>query len=226
MVEPQLPRLRALLLAISESGIPCVTIDRSIEGISTASVVFDDYLGGRIAAEYLLSLGHKRFAMVCCSNFVENEPRVNGFTDLLIEKGLLDLATFKASSTPAELFELHRTEDIAALRDQFGVSVVPFVFPIVEGDKTVGLVDVLAKTAKKTDGSKMDIPADAQDKIEEYSALINEQIAETDEAIMETVLMEEPLTADELKKGLHDAIAQRSLTPVFCGSALAGYGTT
>ena len=40
----------------------------------------------------------------------------------LIEKGLLDPVTFKASSTPAELFELHRTEDIAALRSHFNVT--------------------------------------------------------------------------------------------------------
>ncbi|MBR3849423.1 MAG: elongation factor G [Oscillospiraceae bacterium] len=133
-------------------------------------------------------------------------------------------AAFYVSKLDEEHANFFKTYD--ALREKFGVSVVPFVFPIVEGDKTVGIVDVLAKTAKKTDGSKMDIPADAQEKIDEYMALLNEQVAETDEELMEKVLMEEPLTADELKKGLHDAIAQRSLTPVFCGSALAGYGTT
>jgi GntR family transcriptional regulator of arabinose operon len=116
MVEPQLPRLRALLLAISESGIPCVTIDRSIEGISTTSVVFDDYLGGRIAAEYLVSLGHKRCAMVCCSNFVENEPRFNGFNDLLIEKGLPPLmAVEKNKELEANLVGLIRREHVTAV---------------------------------------------------------------------------------------------------------------
>ncbi|MDO4845949.1 MAG: elongation factor G, partial [Oscillospiraceae bacterium] len=132
-------------------------------------------------------------------------------------------AAFYVSKLDEEHANFFKTYD--SLREQFGVSVVPFVFPIVEGDKTVGLVDVLSKTAKKTDGSKMDLSPDAQAKIDEYTAMLNEQIAETDEALMEKVLMEEPLTADELKKGLHDAIAQRSLTPVFCGSALAGYGT-
>ena len=132
-------------------------------------------------------------------------------------------AAFYVSKLDEEHANFFKVYD--ALRDQFGMTVVPFVFPIVEGDKTVGLVDVLTKTAKKTDGSKMDLPADAEARIEEYTAILNEQIAETDEAIMEKVLMEEPLTADELKKGVHDAIAIRSLTPVFCGSALSGYGT-
>lgn len=47
---------------------------------------------------------------------------MKGNAPQLIEKGLLDPVTFKASSTPAELFELHRTEDIAALRSHFNVT--------------------------------------------------------------------------------------------------------
>ena len=47
---------------------------------------------------------------------------MKGNAPQLIEKGLLDPVTFKAASTPAELFELHRTEDIAALRSHFAVT--------------------------------------------------------------------------------------------------------
>lgn len=46
---------------------------------------------------------------------------IKGQVHALIEKGLLDPETFRAYSTPAELFELHRTEDIAALRSAFDV---------------------------------------------------------------------------------------------------------
>ena len=45
----------------------------------------------------------------------------------LIEKGLLDPVTFKAYSTPADLFELHRVEDIAALRSHFAVEPLHLV---------------------------------------------------------------------------------------------------
>ena len=47
---------------------------------------------------------------------------MKGNAPQLIEKGLLDPVNFKAASTPAELFELHRTEDIAALRSHFNVT--------------------------------------------------------------------------------------------------------
>lgn len=52
---------------------------------------------------------------------------IKGNIHTLIERGLLDPATFKASSTPADLFELHRTEDIAALRSHFSVEPLHLV---------------------------------------------------------------------------------------------------
>ena len=52
---------------------------------------------------------------------------MKGNAQMLIEKGLLDPVTFKASSTPAELFELHRTEDIAAMRSRFDVTPLHLV---------------------------------------------------------------------------------------------------
>ena len=47
---------------------------------------------------------------------------MQGNTQRMLDKGLLDPATFKAFSTPEELFELHRVEDIIALRSRFNVA--------------------------------------------------------------------------------------------------------
>lgn len=52
---------------------------------------------------------------------------MKGNVHALLAKGLLDPVTFRASSTPAELFELHRAEDIAALRSRFDVEPLHFV---------------------------------------------------------------------------------------------------
>ena len=41
-------------------------------------------------------------------------------------------------------------------------------------------------------------PPTPNDKIEEYMAELNEQVAETDEALMEKFFMEEPFTEEEL----------------------------
>ena len=116
-------------------------------------------------------------------------------------------------------------ETLDALRDTFGATVVPFSFPILNGEQAVGIVDVLAKKAYDVSGKEIALPADAEEKIEEYMMSINEQVAETDEELMEKFFMEEPFTEEELLKGVKAGLQQRSLTPVFCGCSMNGLGT-
>ncbi len=111
------------------------------------------------------------------------------------------------------------------LRAQFGNSVVPMQFPIMQGEKCVGLVDLLSKTARDTQGNDMALTAEAEAHLEEYLAALSEQVAETSEELMEKFFMEEPFTAEELIQGVKDGMMQRSITPVFAGSASAGYGS-
>ena len=113
-----------------------------------------------------------------------------------------------------------------SLREMFGASVIPFTFPILQGETAVGLVDLIEKKAYDANGKEIPLPADANDKIEEYMAELNEQVAETDEALMEKFFMEEPFTAEELQTGIKAGIRERSVTPVFCGCAYTGLGTT
>ncbi len=113
-----------------------------------------------------------------------------------------------------------------SIRETFGASAIPFTFPILKGEQAVGVVDLIEKKAYDVNGKEMPLPADAEEKIEEYMMELNEQVAETDEALMEKFFMEEPFTAEELAKGIKDGIQQRSITPVFCGCAANGLGTT
>jgi ubiquinone/menaquinone biosynthesis C-methylase UbiE len=50
-----------------------------------------------------------------------------GNIDLLISKGLLDTETFKAFSTPAEIFQLYRKEDIFELMVRFEITRLHYV---------------------------------------------------------------------------------------------------
>ena len=113
-----------------------------------------------------------------------------------------------------------------AIRSTFGASAIPFTFPILKGEQAVGVVDLLAKKAYDVDGKEIPLPADAEEKIEEYMMELNEQVAETDDALMEKFFVEEPFTPEELTKGVKDGIRQRTITPVFCGCAMNGLGTT
>ena len=111
------------------------------------------------------------------------------------------------------------------MRATFGNTVVPLIFPMMKGDKCVGLVDLLSRTARDTEGNSTALTPEAEARCEEYLAELSEQVAETSEELMEKFFMEEPFTEAELIQGVKDGMRQRSITPVFCGSALAGYGS-
>ena len=75
-----------------------------------------------------------------------------------------------------------------------------------------------------TDISVVDIPEDMVDKANEYRETLVEDIAETDEELMEKYLGGEDITIDELKKALRKACIACDLVPVFCGSAYRNKG--
>ena len=145
------------------------------------------------------------------------------------EKGWKSLAKAKlpAMFYVSKLDEEHANffNVLDSLREMFGASVIPFTFPILNGEQAVGVVDLIAKKAYDANGKEIALPAEAEEKIEEYMAELNEQVAETDEALMEKFFMEEPFTPEELATGIKAGIRDRSVTPVFCGCAVSGLGT-
>lgn len=114
---------------------------------------------------------------------------------------------------------------VEQLREAFGNTVVPMQFPIMDGDKCVGLVDMLSRTARDTKGDNMPLTPEAQAHLEEYLGVLSEQVALTSDEFMNKFFNEEPFTTEEIIQGVKEGMKQRSITPVFAGSALAGYGS-
>ena len=115
-----------------------------------------------------------------------------------------------------------------ALRATLGNSVCAMTAPIKEGDKYVGIVDVITKKAYKIDGGKrveMPVPADMEDRLEELYTALAEAAAETSEELMDKYFEEMTLSPEEISGALVDAVTAKSLCPVYCGSALTGLGT-
>lgn len=113
------------------------------------------------------------------------------------------------------------------LTNTFGKGVVAFQLPIIEGEKFTGYVDVINMNAKKFDKDKLvdaAIPDDLLDKIQGVKDSLNEAIAETSEELMEKYFGGEEFTQDEITKGICIGIADGSLVPVFCGSAIHNLG--
>ncbi len=114
------------------------------------------------------------------------------------------------------------------LRSHFGISVCPVVVPAVDGGKTVGVIDIATRKAYKMEGGKqVELPmTDAMTaQVDDYYAILAENVAETDDALMDKFFGGETFTAEELKKGIAAGVKGGSLAPVFCGSAVTGLGT-
>jgi LacI family transcriptional regulator len=72
------------LREIWERNIPLVVVDREMTHTHADFVGTDDYWGGKIVAEYLFKLGHKKFAQVSVDNRVITfKLRREGFCDVI-----------------------------------------------------------------------------------------------------------------------------------------------
>lgn len=120
---------------------------------------------------------------------------------------------------------------LEALREEYGHLVIPMTLPIMDGETMTGLVDVVSMKAYSFSGSKgemkaAEMSADLQELAASYHEQLVEQIAESDEELMEKYFEGEAFTPAEEERGLRQAISQASLYPVFAGSANANWGVS
>ena len=113
---------------------------------------------------------------------------------------------------------------VERLRESFGSKVVQIQYPLNEGTEFNSLIDVLLmkKYSWGPDGGVPtieDIPSEEMDKAMALHQALVEAAAENDETLMEKFFMEEPLTEDELRKGIRLGLETRSMFPVFCVDA-------
>ena len=114
------------------------------------------------------------------------------------------------------------------LREKFGKTLAPIVIPIVEDNKTIGIVDIIHKNAFLSGKGKtqnIGVPDSLKDKVDEYYEFLCEAVAETSEENMDKYFSGEPFTLGEIIAGINQGVKDLSLVPVFCGSAMTGLGT-
>jgi len=113
---------------------------------------------------------------------------------------------------------------VASAREVFGNKVCPVVFPVNNNE----YVDVIQmkllsyNNAGKT--TVKDIPANLQNKANELREQLTEQAAEADDDLIEKFFEAGTLTMEELKHGLRQGIAKRTLFPVLAGVATQAAG--
>ncbi|MDA8126084.1 MAG: elongation factor G [Deltaproteobacteria bacterium] len=121
------------------------------------------------------------------------------------------------------------TKALESVRSRLGGKVTVFTLPIGSEAAFKGVVDLIGMKALIFDGDKKttksaDIPADMAAEVKKYRDILIEDIAETDDELMNKYLEGSELSPEDLKGGLRKGVAEGGLVPVICGSALSHTG--
>lgn len=118
---------------------------------------------------------------------------------------------------------------VEQIKSKFGSAVVPFTIPIMKDGKAWGFADVISQKAYSYDGFKAsptDMPDDIAAKVSSARDILFEQIAETDEALMEKYFDSIPFTDQEICEGIKNGLKESIVVPVFAGELSSGAGVS
>ena len=121
---------------------------------------------------------------------------------------------------------------VQTMVDRLGATPLVMQLPIGAESDFIGMVDLVTMKALTWRGETAlgeayeveEIPADLQDKAEEYRNALIEKVAESDEELLEKYLGGEELTEDEIKAGVRTLTLAGEVNPVFCGTAFKNKG--
>jgi elongation factor G len=131
----------------------------------------------------------------------------------------------KMDRTGADFYKVY-----GQIRDRVRANAVPIQLPIGSETNFKGIVDLVAMRAlmylddQGKEYEETDIPADMQDKVEEFRLKLIESVAETDDVLTEKYLEGEELTEAEIKKALRQGTIAGTIVPMICGSAFKNKG--
>ncbi|HEV3220872.1 MAG TPA: elongation factor G [Candidatus Acidoferrales bacterium] len=120
---------------------------------------------------------------------------------------------------------------LASVQQVFGRGAVAVQLPIGEEKSFRGVVDLVTMKAllysAGGDGKAKieEIPADMADAAKEAHERLVEMIAEGDDKLMEEFFEKGTLPAEDLRKGLRDAVAVRRIFPILATAALPNIGS-
>lgn len=117
---------------------------------------------------------------------------------------------------------------LSEVAEIFSLKPVPIQYPIGSEDAFRGVVDLVREKAfmYTTDGkaAPAEIPDELRDEVASAREALVENIAESDDALLEKYLEGQALSEQELLKGLHAGVVARTFVPVLCGSATNNIG--
>ncbi|MEG1936148.1 MAG: elongation factor G [Rikenellaceae bacterium] len=122
---------------------------------------------------------------------------------------------------------------VAQVKERLGANAVPIALPIGAEDNFIGIIDLISNRAihyfedktLRDNFTYEEIPADMKDEVAEWRNKLIEEVAASDDALMEK-FFENPdsITPEEIKKALRVATVNMSVIPMLCGSSFKNKG--
>jgi elongation factor G len=121
---------------------------------------------------------------------------------------------------------------VKTMEDRLHANVIPIQLPVGSEGDFEGILDLVEMKAKVWRGETqlgetyetIDIPAELQEKADEYRTKLLEAVAETDETLLEKYFGGEELSVDEIKGALRKLTINSEAYLVLCGSAFKNKG--
>ena len=131
----------------------------------------------------------------------------------------------KMDRTGADFYKV-----LGMIKDRLGANPIPVVLPIGAGDTFNGLIDLITMKAilyTSDDGSTFeegDVPDEMKADAEKWRSELLEEVASSDEDLMERYLEGEDISSDEIKVAIRKATIEGSMIPTLVGSAFKNKG--
>ena len=128
-----------------------------------------------------------------------------------------------------ERADFERTID--QITESLPLTPVVLHLPIGEEENFRGLVDIMSGKAylfdEKGSGalSEIDVPEDLADRVKAHRESLMENVAETDDDLIEKFLEDGELSLEDLKRGLKQGVVEGNIVPICIGAATNNYGT-
>lgn len=142
--------------------------------------------------------------------------------------------SLKKAGVPTFLFVNKMDKELvdfeAVLKDiaeKLGDTAVSFVYPLGKEENFDGFINVITKKASKVVGGKAvteEIHDDKLAKIEELHNALVEQVALSDDELLEKFFSGEPLTKEDIHGGLFSQMVAGEIAPVLVGSSINNIG--
>jgi elongation factor G len=116
---------------------------------------------------------------------------------------------------------------VRGIRDILDANAVPFQYPLFEGDRFRGVVDLVDMQAFEYDGfdrKEMLIPPADIDGVRRARQVLVEAVAEFDDSLMEAYLEGCAIRPEQIRRVTRDAVSRMLIVPVFAGAAYKNSG--